>query len=80
MKSFWTQLQLGSLIFRYEEVPDCQYKKRGLTNSKKSNTETTFVIGEKECHIAPIIWPMFGDKHETHQVRALKDWLKARLL
>lgn len=54
--------------------------KRRLTNSKKSNTDTTFVIGEKECHIAPIIWPMFGDKHETHQVRALKDWLKARLL
>lgn len=49
-------------------------------DSKKSNTEATFVIGEKECHIAPIIWPMFGDKHETHQVRALKDWLKARLL
>ncbi|KAF3390855.1 hypothetical protein DPV78_010940 [Talaromyces pinophilus] len=51
-----------------------------VSNFQKSNTETTFVIGEKECHIAPIIWPMFGDKHETHQVRALKDWLKARLL
>ncbi|KAJ5965244.1 hypothetical protein N7481_011958 [Penicillium waksmanii] len=46
---------------------------------KKSNPDTTLVIGERECHVAPLIWPMFGDFHETEQEIALKHWLLERL-
>lgn len=46
---------------------------------KRGNPETTFVVGPNECHIAPLIWPLFADKHETHQGRAMKSWLIDRL-
>ncbi|KAL3487469.1 Alpha/Beta hydrolase protein [Aspergillus germanicus] len=45
----------------------------------KSNLDTTLVVGHGECHIAPLIWPLFGDKHETQQGAALKSWLADRL-
>ncbi|KAL3442280.1 Alpha/Beta hydrolase protein [Aspergillus insuetus] len=45
----------------------------------KSNPDTTFVVGQDECHIAPLIWPLFGDRHETQQGAALKSWLCDRL-
>ncbi|KAH8703915.1 putative epsilon-lactone hydrolase [Talaromyces proteolyticus] len=45
----------------------------------KVNPETTLIIGRNECHIAPLVWPMFGDKHETQQGLALKNWLGERL-
>ncbi|KAL6228736.1 hypothetical protein BDW75DRAFT_250734 [Aspergillus navahoensis] len=46
---------------------------------RKFNPNTTLVVGENECHVAPLIWPMFGDSHETEQERALKCWLLERL-
>ncbi|OJJ68113.1 hypothetical protein ASPBRDRAFT_210028 [Aspergillus brasiliensis CBS 101740] len=45
----------------------------------KSNPDTTLVIGRNECHIAPLIWPLFNDYHETEQGSALKCWLCERL-
>ncbi|GKZ36253.1 hypothetical protein AbraIFM66950_007250 [Aspergillus brasiliensis] len=45
----------------------------------KSNPDTTLVIGRNECHIAPLIWPLFNDYHETEQGSALKSWLCERL-
>ncbi|KAJ5335063.1 hypothetical protein N7452_007466 [Penicillium brevicompactum] len=33
------------------------------------NSDTTFIVGQKECHVAPLIWPLFGDDHETQQGR-----------
>ncbi|KAL3455601.1 Alpha/Beta hydrolase protein [Aspergillus heterothallicus] len=46
---------------------------------KKSNPDTTLVVGQNECHVAPLIWPLFGDKRETQQGAALKSWLGERL-
>ena len=40
---------------------------------------TTFIIGRKECHIAPLIWPLFGENHETQQGLLLKNWLRETL-
>ncbi|KAJ0413199.1 Alpha/Beta hydrolase protein [Aspergillus carlsbadensis] len=45
----------------------------------KSNPDTTLVVGQGECHIAPLMWPLFGDRHETQQGAALKSWLSERL-
>ncbi|KAL2813775.1 Alpha/Beta hydrolase protein [Aspergillus cavernicola] len=53
--------------------------KTWMMSFSKSNPDTTFVVGRKECHIAPLIWPLFGDKHETQQVSVLKSWLSERL-
>ncbi|GFF39465.1 hypothetical protein IFM58399_05586 [Aspergillus lentulus] len=50
-----------------------------VSKFKKSNPDTTLVIGERECHVAPLVWPMFGDYHETQQEQALKHWLLERL-
>jgi acetyl esterase/lipase len=47
--------------------------------SQKLNPDTTLVVGQSECHIAPLIWPLFGDRHETQQGAALKSWLSERL-
>jgi hypothetical protein len=47
--------------------------------SQKSNPDTTLVVGHGECHIAPLIWLLFGDRHETQQAAALKSWLSDRL-
>ncbi|PVH77428.1 putative epsilon-lactone hydrolase [Cadophora sp. DSE1049] len=44
-----------------------------------SNLETTFVVARNECHIAPIVWPAFGDLHETEQEKAIKAWMKSNL-
>jgi hypothetical protein len=63
----------------------CQWNERRFCSSsdwhlrQKSNPDTTLVIGINECHIAPLIWPMFGDFHETEQEIALKHWLIERL-
>ncbi|PLB46295.1 putative epsilon-lactone hydrolase [Aspergillus steynii IBT 23096] len=46
---------------------------------RKSNPDTTLVIGQNECHVAPLIWPLFYDSHETEQGLALKGWLNERL-
>ncbi|GKZ74306.1 hypothetical protein AnigIFM60653_009927 [Aspergillus niger] len=46
---------------------------------QKFNPDTTLVVGERECHIAPLIWPMVWDFHETEQEHALKRWLLDRL-
>lgn len=46
---------------------------------QKMKSETTLVVGRNECHIAPLIWPLFTDKHETEQGLALKAWLIDRL-
>ncbi|OJJ54979.1 hypothetical protein ASPSYDRAFT_1160139 [Aspergillus sydowii CBS 593.65] len=45
----------------------------------KMKSETTLIVGRNECHIAPLIWPLFADKHETEQGLALKAWLIDRL-
>ncbi|KAB8229953.1 putative epsilon-lactone hydrolase [Aspergillus alliaceus] len=50
-----------------------------MTKYRKSNPDTTLVIGEQECHVAPLVWPMFGDPRETQQEHALKHWLLERL-
>jgi acetyl esterase/lipase len=42
---------------------------------QKVNSEATFIVGQNECHVAPLIWPLFGDKNETKQGLALKSWL-----
>ncbi|RMZ90596.1 hypothetical protein DV736_g2162, partial [Chaetothyriales sp. CBS 134916] len=39
----------------------------------------TFVIGEHEAHIAPIIEPILGDLTPTKQGEAIKTWMKSRL-
>ena len=46
---------------------------------QKMNFETTLIVGRNECHIAPLIWPLFADKHETEQGLALTAWLIDRL-
>ncbi|KAJ5217922.1 uncharacterized protein N7498_000021 [Penicillium cinerascens] len=46
---------------------------------QKGNLETTFIVGQNECHIAPLIWPLFADRRETYQGRAMKSWLVDRL-
>lgn len=46
---------------------------------QKMNPNTTFIIGRKECHIAPLIWPLFGENHETQQGLLLKNWLRETL-
>ncbi|KAH1293238.1 hypothetical protein KXX11_009361, partial [Aspergillus fumigatus] len=53
--------------------------KTWVNSFKKANHDTALVIGERECHVAPLVWPMFGDYHETQQERALKHWLLERL-
>ncbi|KAJ5278683.1 hypothetical protein N7478_004055 [Penicillium angulare] len=53
--------------------------KAWVTAFSESNPDTTFVAGQEECHVAPLIWPLFGDKHETQQGAALKHWLCNRL-
>ncbi|GIJ91023.1 hypothetical protein Asppvi_009988 [Aspergillus pseudoviridinutans] len=53
--------------------------KAWVNRFKVPNPDTTLVIGERECHVAPLVWPMFGDYHETQQARALKHWLLERL-
>ncbi|KAJ5106223.1 epsilon-lactone hydrolase [Penicillium angulare] len=53
--------------------------KAWVTAFSKSNPDTAFVVGQDECHVAPLIWPLFGDKHETQQGAALKHWLCDRL-
>jgi hypothetical protein len=40
---------------------------------------TTYVVGKGEAHIAPIIEPLFGDKTETEQGKAINSFLKARI-
>ncbi|KAH6874361.1 putative epsilon-lactone hydrolase [Thelonectria olida] len=40
-----------------------------------ARNETTFVVANDECHIAPLIQPIFGDFRETHQGQAIRDWL-----
>ncbi|KAE8139372.1 Alpha/Beta hydrolase protein [Aspergillus pseudotamarii] len=45
----------------------------------KVKPETTLIVGQNECHVAPLIWPLFADKHETEQGLALKAWLIERL-
>ncbi len=49
-------------------------------NQSMNPDTTTFVVGKDEGHIAPIIEPMVFDKTETEQGKAIKTWLKARLL
>lgn len=53
--------------------------KTWVNSFKEANHDTALVIGERECHVAPLVWPMFGDYHETQQERALKHWLLERL-
>ncbi|KAJ6022570.1 uncharacterized protein N7446_012920 [Penicillium canescens] len=43
------------------------------------NPNSTLVVGKSECHVAPLVWPLFGDFHETEQETALKHWLFQRL-
>jgi len=40
---------------------------------------TTYVLGQNEVHIAPIIEPRFGDNKETEQGKAIHSFLKSRL-
>ncbi|RAQ62666.1 hypothetical protein COH20_012788 [Aspergillus flavus] len=53
--------------------------KAWVENFSKMNPNTTFIIGRKECHIAPLIWPLFGENHETQQGLLLKNWLRETL-
>ncbi|KAL3445813.1 Alpha/Beta hydrolase protein [Aspergillus insuetus] len=53
--------------------------KEWVSRFSKMNSETTFIVGQNECHIAPLIWPLFGDKTETKQGLALRSWLIERL-
>ncbi|CRG88079.1 hypothetical protein PISL3812_05106 [Talaromyces islandicus] len=53
--------------------------KAWFSKFSKSNTDTTLVIGQNECHIAPLIWPFFKDNHETQQGLAMMSWLRERL-
>lgn len=43
------------------------------------NPTIEIVIGKDEVHIAPIVWPMFGDNHETEQGKAIKKFMKTYL-
>ncbi|KAI1638667.1 alpha/beta hydrolase fold protein [Biscogniauxia mediterranea] len=43
---------------------------------KEAGNEVTYVVAQNECHIAPLIWPEFGDMRETQQGQAVKSWLK----
>ncbi|KAJ5875957.1 uncharacterized protein N7529_001541 [Penicillium soppii] len=53
--------------------------KAWFSKFEKSNPNTTIVVGRNECHVAPLIWPLFGDFHETEQESAIKHWLIERL-
>ncbi|KAF2009025.1 putative epsilon-lactone hydrolase, partial [Aaosphaeria arxii CBS 175.79] len=44
-----------------------------------THNDTTIAIGAGECHVAPLIWPLFGDRHEIKQGQALKRWLSSCL-
>lgn len=46
---------------------------------QKRNPNTTLIVGQKEFHIAPLIWLMFAENQETQQGLALKSWLCERL-
>ncbi|KAF3391102.1 hypothetical protein DPV78_011077 [Talaromyces pinophilus] len=45
----------------------------------KRNFNTALIVGRNECHVAPLIWPLFGENRETQQGLALKSWLRERL-
>ncbi|CAI7657733.1 unnamed protein product [Penicillium discolor] len=53
--------------------------KAWFSKFEKFNPNSTLVVGKNECHVAPLIWPLFGDFHETEQESALKHWLLERL-
>ncbi|KFY84896.1 hypothetical protein V500_08900 [Pseudogymnoascus sp. VKM F-4518 (FW-2643)] len=50
-----------------------------VTKFRVTNPNITYMTGEHECHIAPIIWPVFGDFRETKQGRAITDWMRVNL-
>lgn len=43
----------------------------------KPNVE--YMVATGESHVAPIIWPVFGDNHETETGRNIVKWLHDRL-
>ena len=45
----------------------------------ENKSDTGFIVGHEECHVAPLIWPLFGDNYETQLGHALTNWLCERL-
>jgi acetyl esterase/lipase len=72
-------IKLWTSKFRVCPRLEPQFPRAIFNTRQKFNPNTTLVVGENECHVAPLIWPMFGDSHETEQERALKCWLLERL-
>lgn len=41
--------------------------------------QTTYFVGEYECHVGMILERLLGDKSETQQGREMRSWLDARI-
>ncbi|KAL2830832.1 Alpha/Beta hydrolase protein [Aspergillus cavernicola] len=72
-EEWWNEIQVEqTLVLAGADEVLFDPIKAWTSNFKKSNPDTTLVVGERECHVAPLIWPMFGDFHETELEHALK--------
>lgn len=70
---------IGVWVTKFRVRLSRQFQLKRLMIAQMANPNITFEIGKHECHIAPLIWPLFGDTRETEQGRAIKDWMKAKL-
>lgn len=49
--------------------------KKGVGQERVDNGAISVYVGTNEVHIAPIIWPLFGDHKETESAAEIKRWM-----
>lgn len=53
--------------------------KRGIGDERVKKGGIEVFVGKDEVHIAPIVWPMFGDRKETETGAKIKEWMLKNL-